>query len=176
MLMEPGYLRVARARSTIMVNRISTGNLESRQPNSNGDAHAAVTPAQGAAPNESRSAFRVALTLLGLPDPRAAQRCTCSLQVPYRPVNLHDAGFGLASVLDISRGGVRLLADEPIDPGEFVALLFTRLSPMFAGPTLMRVVHRTRLGTATWQLGGAWVGELPAQQMQALLPSSSLPH
>jgi hypothetical protein len=95
---------------------------------------------------------------------RAAERTQCFFEVAIS----HDrSAFRPATVLELSAGGVRLLADPPPAPGEKLLLTFLagdgRLFQMSA-----TVIHYTEHDKA-WAVGCQFARELDEKELTALL-------
>jgi hypothetical protein len=97
-------------------------------------------------------------------DRRIGERTQCFLEVA---VSSEQSSFLPATVLDLSTGGVKLLADPPPAPGETLRLTFLaadgRLFQMVA-----TVVHYIEHGT-TWAVGCRFGRELDEREIEALL-------
>lgn len=95
---------------------------------------------------------------------RSADRAQCTIEVAISSV---EAVFQPATVLDLSRGGVKLLADPPPAPGDEVKLTFLasdgRLFQMSA-----TVLHYTEYGTG-WAVGCKFVRELSDKELSILI-------
>jgi hypothetical protein len=95
---------------------------------------------------------------------RTNERSHCFLEVA---ISNDQTSFRPATVLDLSPGGVKLLADPPPSPGEELRLTFLaldgRLFQMKA-----TAVHYTEHGE-TWAVGCQFARELDAREIEALI-------
>jgi hypothetical protein len=95
---------------------------------------------------------------------RAWDRTQCLLEVA---VSKEQGSFKAATVLDLSRGGIKLLVDPPPAPGDKIRLTFLeqngRLFQMVA-----TAVYYIEHGN-TWAVGCKFARELTEQELTTLL-------
>jgi PilZ domain len=130
-------------------------------------------PAWGPARQLRDRMFNQVLRVLGLTEPRRAVRHVCPYPAYCRLVTLRASASWPASIQNISRGGVGLLAATPMEPGRMLALTLPGLDPPFAQPLCMTTVHVRRATDTHWYLGGAWTEPLSAGQVSTLLAAAS---
>jgi len=113
-------------------------------------------------------AFGATRTRPDSPDARGWSRFPCDVRAFYQRVNHSDQGHHAARVLNISVGGMALLATEPIELGE---LLSTELHDLQDKPLLnilACVVHAQPVPEG-YLLGCNFIRELNDQDVRALL-------
>jgi hypothetical protein len=100
---------------------------------------------------------------------RILTRHPCHREAWLHPVSLVKVSAHHAIVLDLSLGGIGLAVERSVANGAFFAI---ELPDLLAGVTRTykaRVVHSTPQGHAYWRIGCAFVSDLTADELEALV-------
>jgi hypothetical protein len=119
------------------------------------------------------SLFQHALQLLGLSEPRQNPRHPCRGRASCRSIALRGNALWPALICDLSRGGVRLSAAQPLAPGKLLAVQTPGIPAEISQPLLMTVLHTERTVPDQWFMGGAWAQPLSEPQLDALLGAAN---
>jgi hypothetical protein len=106
---------------------------------------------------------------------RVRVRYPVSLQTTVRPADGEGPELLSARVRNISRGGINLLLDEPLDPG---GLLSVELPDAHGGPThavLACIIHASPHGEGQWAVGCTFSRELGDTELNAFQPRREKP-
>ncbi len=91
---------------------------------------------------------------------RVAVRYACDVETLYQPANQLDSPLLSARVQDISRGGIKLLVNQPLETG-------TLLSVELPGVLVLAcVAHVTAWPDGEWALGCIFSSELQDEDLQ----------
>jgi hypothetical protein len=114
--------------------------------------------------------FRRILRVLGIEDPRSAGRRPCDREAQCWLVALKQKPPRLATVLDVSEGGARLLVGQAIPTGLFLAFRFVELGDGNPASRVIRIVHSVRQPSGLFSVGGPFVRarrDSPGPRLQA---------
>jgi hypothetical protein len=115
--------------------------------------------------------FQQVIQVLGLPDPRKAERQSCSLPILYQTVTVQVPACGLGQIVDVSRDGAGVQTRRPVDPGEFVVIRPNSTCTDWQ-PVLLRVTHMRLLPSGEYHWGGAWLQPISPSQLEAMLAAA----
>jgi hypothetical protein len=74
-----------------------------------------------------------------------------------------------ARVLNLSLGGVGLIADDPFRVGELLQVEFSRTAPDFSCTLLVSVVHCTEQADGRYLVGGRFLDQLEPAELSLLI-------
>ncbi len=100
-------------------------------------------------------------------DRRVWVRYPARTDAQVKPATAEDTGAVNAKVLDVSRGGVRLLVDRPYEEGALISLDLPDSGDEASGVAVLAcVVRAERHSTGIWMLGCNFSRELDAHDLQ----------
>lgn len=104
-------------------------------------------------------------------DRRTGVRRTTRVKVQARLTRATGEGPWLASVRNLSAGGVGLIADRQFKPNMLLTIeLPSRTPQQDAAPRLFKVTHVTpQPGGKWWVLGGVFASPLSAEELETLV-------
>jgi hypothetical protein len=82
---------------------------------------------------------------------------------------------GPSQVYNLSRGGLAVLLDDPIEPGTVLRVGLLNGSGNFWHLKVMRVVHTTPLAEGQWVVGSRFLTRLTEKELQGLLRAEPSP-
>src|SRR5438132_8461114 len=101
---------------------------------------------------------------------RRQERYDCDLAVICTPIKRNEEGVWEGRVVDVSRGGIRLVVPRRFEAGAILQLRVARLTGGAATPPLLaRVAHARPHGEGEWLLGCHLAQELGDDALNALL-------
>jgi c-di-GMP-binding flagellar brake protein YcgR len=103
-------------------------------------------------------------------DRRVWVRHSCSLETSLAQANGTDSERVAARVENISRGGVRLVAQDAFEPGDLLSIELPPSSANSGSTVLACVVHAQARGNSQWALGCSFASELTDEDLQSFHP------
>jgi hypothetical protein len=89
-------------------------------------------------------------------------RYPADIKTVFQSIIPREEDYYPARIKDVSRGGVRLESDRPLQPGSLLKIIINN-------PVKARLVHATPLGNGKWALGCALTMELGQSDLLELL-------
>lgn len=99
-------------------------------------------------------------------DRRVWVRYPCDLETTLRPANEPQPQRLSARVLDISRGGVHLLVNEHLEPGDLLNVDLPGASEQYPSSALAYVVRVSARPGGEWSVGCTFATELEDEDLQ----------
>jgi hypothetical protein len=102
-------------------------------------------------------------------DRRTWERFLCSAEAAYQLLRPVEARSGIARVLDISAGGIRLRLNRPMDVGTLLTLELRALTGPQKLTVIASVVRMTAHGGREWTFSCKFLRELTDQELAAFV-------
>ena len=99
-------------------------------------------------------------------DRRRWVRYPADIKTVFQSIIPKEDDYHTALIRDVSRGGVRLEYDRPMQPGTLLKIIINN-------PVKARLVHATRLPNGKWALGCALTMELGQAELLELLETKN---
>ncbi len=103
------------------------------------------------------------------PDLRASERLPCNVRAAFELLGEEPPACSPARVLNVSLGGIGLVADRPITAGSLLNLQLQRADGQAGCSLLACVVHVSNRTGNEWVLGCSFIRELSDADLAALL-------
>jgi len=99
-----------------------------------------------------------------------AVRGTAGWKTSCHLIHVRQEGPWLTTMRNVSRTGIGLISERPIDPGTFLEVELPSIRRKHLKPRLIRVTHAQRQKDgADWELGGVFLRALTEEELQVLL-------
>jgi hypothetical protein len=107
-----------------------------------------------------------------LAERRRRTRFPCDLGTVCQPFTRVPEKCWPGRVTNLSRGGVGLLLHRRFEAGTLLNVQLQLPGGRSAGPLLARVIHVEQRPGGDWLVGGAWIHELSAEDLRAIVPEA----